>query len=385
MKLGDVSALNPRRDQSISDATIISFIEMKSLLESGSVCPVIQSAKEYLKGYSTFRNRDVLVAKITPCFQNNKIGLARIDTSYGFGTTEFHVLRAQEELLAPEYLVLFLRQQKVLAAGEAQMTGSGGQRRVPKSFFENLKIPLSPLNEQKRIAEILGGVAESIQKVQKQLTQAERLKELKYRSLTKSSHSLKSLSELGVNKVAGKSIVAKPDDEHELNRVIKVSSVSSGAFVASESKPLPSDYQPNHLHRINKGDLLFARASGSANLLGACCIVNEDVEFLYLPDKVWRLEVDETTIPKSYLLQALRSREFRAIAESQFSSSTGVKNIKSSVLMDFKIPVLEKENFQQFSATVANVNILAQKLHQKLTLLQELQRSLSARAFAGQL
>lgn len=284
-----------------------------------------------------------------------------------------------------DYLLWYFRTSSFASQLELAGTGTSGQNRIKEKEFLKLSVPLPPLTEQKRITAILSEVAESIQKTQNQLEQAESLKEHKYRSLTKSPRSLKSLSELGVKKVAGKSIVAKLDDEHELNRVIKVSSVSSGVFIASESKPLPSYYQPNDLHRVSKGDLLFARASGSANLLGACCIVTEDVEFLYLPDKVWRLEVDERVIPKSYLLQALKSREFRAIAESQFSSSTGVKNIKSSVLMNFKIPVLEKEDFQQFSETIADVNFLIQKFGQKLALLQELQRSLSARAFDGRL
>lgn len=382
VKLGEVCKINPRRDKSITSSTEISFIEMKSLLENGNVHPVTVPAEKYLKGYTPFQKHDILIAKITPCFQNGKIGLANIDTDFGFGTTEFHVVRSGETL-SPEYLTFFLRQQWILDAGETCMTGSGGQRRVPKAFLENLKLPLPPLREQKRIAEILGGVSKAIQKTKVQLLLVDSLGENKYLSLSKDADTFKSLKDLGVKKITGKSIVAKPDNEHGVNQIIKVSAVSSGRFIASESKPLPADYEPNNLHEIHQGDLLFARASGSANLLGACCIVDKEIQHLYLPDKVWKLEVDEDILPKVYLLQALRGREFRSVAESHFSSSTGVKNIKTSVLMEFKIPVLKQDQLNDYVHFVKTLDNLRHLLHRKLSLLQELQKSLATRAFAG--
>ena len=382
VKLGEVCKINPRRDKSITSSTEISFIEMKSLLENGNVHPATVPAGKYLKGYTPFQKHDILIAKITPCFQNGKIGLANIDTDFGFGTTEFHVVRSGETL-SPVYLTFFLRQQWILDAGEKCMTGSGGQRRVPKAFLENLKLPLPPLGEQKRIAEILGGVSKAIQKTKVQLLLVDSLGENKYLSLSKDADTFKSLKDLGVKKITGKSIVAKPDNEHGVNQIIKVSAVSSGRFIASESKPLPADYEPNNLHEIHQGDLLFARASGSANLLGACCIVDKEIQHLYLPDKVWKLEVDEDILPKVYLLQALRGREFRSVAESHFSSSTGVKNIKTSVLMEFKIPVLKQDQLNDYVHFVKTLDNLRHLLHRKLSLLQELQKSLATRAFAG--
>ena len=382
VKLGEVCKINPRRDKSITSSTEISFIEMKSLLENGNVHPVTAPAEKYLKGYTPFQKHDILIAKITPCFQNGKIGLANIDTDFGFGTTELHIVRSGETL-SPEYLTFFLRQQWILDAGEKCMTGSGGQRRVPKAFLENLKLPLPPLGEQKRIAEILGGVSKAIQKTKVQLLLVDILKENKYLSLSKDADTFKSLKDLGVKKITGKSIVAKPDNEHGINQIIKVSAVSSGRFIASETKPLPADYEPNNLHEIHQGDLLFARASGSANLLGACCIVDKEIQHLYLPDKVWKLEVDEDILPKVYLLQALRGREFRSVAESHFSSSTGVKNIKTSVLMEFKIPVVKQDQLNDYVHFVKTLDNLRHLLHRKLSLLQELQKSLATRAFAG--
>ena len=286
--------------------------------------------------------------------------------------------------ISPDYLLRYLKSSRALTQYLTLGSGSAERRKSIKfTDLRKMEIPLPPLGEQKRIAEILGGVSKVIQKTKVQLLLVDSLGENKYLSLSKDADTFKSLKDLGVKKITGKSIVAKPDNEHGVNQIIKVSAVSSGRFIASESKPLPADYEPNNLHEIHQGDLLFARASGSANLLGACCIVDKEIQHLYLPDKVWKLEVDEDILPKVYLLQALRGREFRSVAESHFSSSTGVKNIKTSVLMEFKIPVLKQDQLNDYVHFVKTLDNLRHLLHRKLSLLQELQKSLSNRAFAG--
>ncbi len=106
------------------------------------------------KGYTIFHDRDVLAAKITPCWENGKVGQAQLDHHIGVGSTEFHVLRPGVDLNG-RYLLHCLRQPAIRQAGELRMTGSAGQKRVPVSFFQELAIPLPPLDEQRRIAAIL--------------------------------------------------------------------------------------------------------------------------------------------------------------------------------------------------------------------------------------
>ena len=110
---------------------------------------------EVAKGYTPFKRGDVLVAKITPCFENGKMALAdNLAHELGFGTTEFHVFRPSEGITGP-YLFNLLRAPYVRKAGAMKMKGAAGQRRVPADFFAALQIPLPPLDEQKRIAAIL--------------------------------------------------------------------------------------------------------------------------------------------------------------------------------------------------------------------------------------
>jgi type I restriction enzyme S subunit len=107
------------------------------------------------KGYTYFEDGDVLFAKITPCMQNGKHAIAHdLIGGFGFGTTEFHVLRPSPAII-PDWIHLFIRQPQLLENAKAYFTGAVGQQRVPESYLADLEIPLPPVEEQKRIAAIL--------------------------------------------------------------------------------------------------------------------------------------------------------------------------------------------------------------------------------------
>lgn len=156
--LKDVALINPSlSDVRLDDDDAVSFVPMSSLsAETASIeSESTRSCREVKKGYTPFLDGDVLFAKITPCFENGKIGQARITHAVGFGSTEFHVIRPRGPLLDGRYLHHFLRLDRVRNAGIKRMTGSAGQQRVPKAFLETLEIPTPPLDEQRRIAALL--------------------------------------------------------------------------------------------------------------------------------------------------------------------------------------------------------------------------------------
>ncbi|QGF22446.1 hypothetical protein [Raineyella fluvialis] len=135
--------LNPRESTRPALDLPISFVPMADLdAEQGIAGPgTDRPFSEVSKGYTIFRDQDVLVAKITPCFENGKIGQAHLRQGIGVGSTEFHVVRPHADRLDPRYVLHYLRQQRVLDAGERRMTGSAGQRRVPLVFLNDLQIP----------------------------------------------------------------------------------------------------------------------------------------------------------------------------------------------------------------------------------------------------
>jgi len=112
--------------------------------------------------YTYFADGDVLLAKITPCFENGKLGIARnLTNGVGFGSSEYIVLRPTPALDA-EFLYYFLARPEFRAEGARSMKGAVGHKRVTKEFVENYLIPVPPLPEQQRIVAVLDEAFESI-------------------------------------------------------------------------------------------------------------------------------------------------------------------------------------------------------------------------------
>lgn len=155
VKLSEVAEINPRRPSiERSDETPTSFIPMDAVDDiRGEITRLdIQPYRKVKKGYTYFQNDNVIFAKITPCMQNGKHAVVReLIDGFGFGSTEFHVIRPSERIL-PEWIHLYLRRRETLDAAVKTFTGTVGQQRVPPSFLENIELPLPLPDEQRRIA-----------------------------------------------------------------------------------------------------------------------------------------------------------------------------------------------------------------------------------------
>lgn len=155
--LGQASYINPRLTERLDDDASVAFVPMAAVSseEARVVAPALRPYSEVKKGYTCFESGDVLVAKITPCFENGKIAQANLPHKVGFGSTEFHVVRPKHGVSDGRYLHHYLRQPHIRANGERRMTGSGGQRRIPEDYLASLPMRLPPIAEQRRIAAML--------------------------------------------------------------------------------------------------------------------------------------------------------------------------------------------------------------------------------------
>jgi type I restriction enzyme S subunit len=156
--IAEVCSINPRLSASIASQKEreVDFIPMASLGEDGRISlNGTKNLGEVLKGYTCFQNGDVIVAKITPCMENGKAAYVHnLTHGMAFGSTEFHVLRPNARL-DPRFLFHMVWTPFFRREASRNMTGTAGQQRVPTNFFERFEIPLPPLPEQKRIADIL--------------------------------------------------------------------------------------------------------------------------------------------------------------------------------------------------------------------------------------
>lgn len=146
----------PAAVRNLGESLEVSFLPMEAVGEYGGLdLTSVKPLAEVNSGYTYFGEKDVVVAKITPCFENGKGALAEgLANGVGFGTTELHVLRA-EKAGDPRFLFYVSMSDAFRKLGEAEMYGAGGQKRVPESFIENLRHPLPPLAEQRTIAAFL--------------------------------------------------------------------------------------------------------------------------------------------------------------------------------------------------------------------------------------
>lgn len=153
---GELIELNPKNEA--RDATMTGFVPMPLMATNflESIRFEEKPWRDVKKGYTHFADGDVLLAKITPCFENGKSGIpSGLPNGIGAGSTEYFVCRPLADLLQAKYLLAYFKTRDFLWDGETNMTGSVGHKRVPKDFLLAREIPLAPLPEQKRIADKL--------------------------------------------------------------------------------------------------------------------------------------------------------------------------------------------------------------------------------------
>jgi restriction endonuclease S subunit len=158
-RLGHVADINPRgwvgKSDSLGDGQVV-FLPMPAVGVSGQLRTDLRMSKGALTaGLTRFSRGDILVAKITPCFENGKgASLDRLPTQHGAGSSEFHVLRPRATINV-RFLYRLTTEKVFRLNGEQMMTGSAGQKRVPTSYLKETVIFLPSMEEQELIVRYL--------------------------------------------------------------------------------------------------------------------------------------------------------------------------------------------------------------------------------------
>lgn len=168
VELGEVCEINPKKSEllKLSGQTEVSFIPMADVGENViNIIPKEQrTLRHVIKGYTYFAENDVLLAKVTPCFENGKAGIAiNLRNGIGFGSTEFFVLRAGANVI-PSWIYCNIITNKFRHLGKQYMTGTGGLQRVNKDFISTYKIPLPSIKIQNELIAQVNSEIEIVQK-----------------------------------------------------------------------------------------------------------------------------------------------------------------------------------------------------------------------------
>ena len=348
---------------------------------------------EVAKGYTPFKRGDVLVAKITPCFENGKMALAdNLAHELGFGTTEFHVFRPSERITGP-YLFNLLRAPYVRKAGAMKMKGAAGQRRVPADFFAALQIPLPPLAEQKRIAAILDAADAFRAKRREALAQIDILLQSTFLDMfgdpvvnpmeweerhlpdlvSKRKHALKR----GPFGGALKKEIFVPEGfkVYEQKNVI-YDDFDIGSYFIKKS-----DYERLVPFKVSSNNLLIS-CSGTIGSIAAAPV---DAAPGVMNQALLKIDLDESIMLNSFFLSLWRSQSFEYQVLGM-THGTGMKNMKSMNELkgiNFIVPPIDLQH--RFAAIDQSVEKQRARQRAHLAELDTLFASLQSRAFRGDL
>lgn len=381
VSLGEVAAINPKGPLpgELGSDEACDFLPMARLSEDGTTDAAQQRPySEVAKGYTPFKHGDVLLAKITPCFENNKIAVASIESDWAFGSTEFHVIRPARCLDA-RYVAHFLRQDAVRNAGEKRMTGSGGQRRVPRAFLEELRVPLPPLDEQKRIAAILDQ-ADALRCLRRRaLDRLNTLGQAIFRQMFLDGRATAPLSALGE---------INPKRRFDGNTEFAVTFLPMAA-VGEDARVL---YQETRaLSEVRKGFTYFERGDILVAKITPCfengkgCLTSEiehQIGFGSTEFHVIRPSHEELG---TFLHLIVQSSEFRKIGEQSMTGSAGQKRVPTDFLRAYRVPVPRPDELRLLSARIKAVKSALEVHRRAAERCDCLFTSLQHRAFRGEL
>lgn len=382
--LATVAEFDPLRPKEFETANReVAFVPMAAVSEDGAMrVPEYRDIDDLGSGYTYFQNGDILVAKITPCFENNKIALVNIDRFHGFGSTEFHVIRPAASRLDRRYLLHLLRLDRIRSDGERRMTGSAGQRRVPRSFLQELQIPLPPLEEQRRIAAILDQ-ADTIRRQRR--AALERLDELKSALFPASRGAAERCSFGSLLEIPLRNGVSPATSGSHEGLVLTLSAVTGDSFnVNSYKAGMFANAIPVE-KRVDRRDLLICRGNGNKGLVGRGFFPTEDMPDVAFPDTIIAARVDRKRLVPEFIEAAWNMPETRKQIEQSARTTNGTFKINQEMLeaVEVSIPPLSLQ--QAFAERVRAIEALKEQHRAHLAQLDTLFASLQHRAFSGEL
>lgn len=406
-RLRFICEINPRKSETSThgEETIVSFLPMDSIGEDGSLN--LEQEKplgEVLTGYTYFREGDVTLAKITPCFENGKGAIMRgLTNGIGFGTTELIVARPKEQKTSARFLQYLFGSRVFRSLGEAHMYGAGGQKRVPDDFIREYRTGIPPLSEQTAIADFLD---RETAKIDGLIAEQERLIELlKEKRQAVISHAVtKGLNPATPMKDSGIEWIDQVPEHWEIKRFQRCVYVAEGQVnpERSEYSSLPL-IAPNHIesgtgrllalesasdqgaesgkYLCKKGDVVYSKIRPA---LRKVCIAPEDC--LCSADMYPLRPHSGLTNP--FLLWSILSEQFSALAvlESQRVAMPKINRESLKEVMIALPPEVEQKHICSFiDATINRIDTLTAEAQKAITLLQERRSALISAAVTGQI
>ena len=382
MKLSDIALFNPR--ESIKKGQLAKKIAMDKLQPFNRDIP--EFSIEEFKGGTKFRNGDILMARITPCLENGKIAKVNIldEDEIGFGSTEYIVFRAIENLSDPDYLYYLVCSPIVRDVAIKSMVGSSGRQRVQTDVVENIEIAVPTLIEQRKIGKLLSSIDDKIainSRINKNLEhQAEAifkawfLDYIPWNGSVPDSWLEGKLGDFANIKHGGS---PRPIQEYLSNsglRWLKISDVTSlqTPFVIDIKDRIIEDGLKKTVF-LKKGSLVLSNSAtpGIPKILDVDSCIHDG--WLYFP---------ESKFSREYLYLY-----FKYIRQHLVNLSNGsvFNNLKTDILKNYPTILPDKETLQRFDAIVVPMFLEMQNRTRELHKLADIRDALLPKLMSGEL
>jgi len=413
IKLKSASIFNPPKSEikGYSGETLVSFFPMESIGDDGKLEHLyFRPISEVINGYTYFKNGDVVVAKITPCFENGKGAIMEgMKSELGFGTTELIVIRPSP-ILTKSFLYLLTITSLFRNLGEGAMQGAAGQKRVPEGFVSNFKFGLPLLDEQIQISNYVKVITHKIEDlISKIQIMIKLLKEKRQAIIT---HAVtKGLDPNVPMKDSGVEWIGEIPGHW---RVVKIKSTSKLNPLKSEIKSFQRDvlvpffpmesigedgtleiqhFRPfseaiNGYTYFRNGDVVLAKITPCfENGKGAIIEgLNPDVGFGTTELIVVR---PSSELNKSFLYFLTSTNFFRKLGEGAMHGSAGQKRVPEDFVANFKIGLPPQDEqiqiIQYINSEVLKIDHLVMMQQQLLKFLNEYKSSLITQAVTGKI
>ena len=379
VKLKDICTINPKATILVDDLEV-SFVPMPKVGEQGEFDPSeIRTYQEVKKGFTNFQNGDVLFAKITPCMENGKGAIAKsLRNGYGFGSTEFHVLRPDNSKVASEWLYYLTSWSEFRKDAENNMTGSAGQKRVPKTFLENYDVNLPELQRQKEIATILDHIGEMIALRKEQLEKLDQLVKSRFIELfgaTSAKNCTKQIKDYAevLGGYAFKSDLFCAD----AIPVIRISNINNGCVELDYNICFDELFwDQNKRFRVEQNDVLMAMSGATTGKAG---IYRENMPAL-INQRVACIRAKDGVACPTFLFVATQLEWMYDLIQ-ETSAGCAQPNISGKQIENMPVPDASYEQQQQFASFVEQTDKSKFAIQQSLEKLETLKKALMQKHF----
>ena len=376
-RLGDICIINPKTPV-IDDNLTVSFIPMPKVGENGEFdASEIKEYREVKKGFTYFQNGDVLFAKITPCMENGKGAVARmLENGIGFGSTEFHVLRPKDGNVLSKWIYYLLSWSNFRKEAENNMTGSAGQKRVPKSFLENYNVMLPPLEKQKNQIDSLAKIDDVITLRKQQLSKLDELVKSRFIELFDNEEYEKVTVSSVLNTgfwlmPATPEFIVDGEVPYITSKNIKSRTIDfdNVKYISREAYQSISANRPTQ-----KGDILVSMIG----TLGQIAVIQDDRAFY--GQNLYLLRLNSSIIDTTYFCEFFNSDAVQHELQGKRNQSTQAY-LKANHVEDLVLPLPPMGLQQQFAAFVEQIDKSKLEIQNSLEKLETLKKALMQKYF----